>query len=201
MRYLKNNFHDVLRLYINQIGITIFSLMLYVACGFTEDDGLFSRLRTAVSVFSVLFYFVLLYFVTWEEGAKDKIRIDSGRIEPRPYRGFLNGLLANIPNVILSVVTLFLSVFCYNGAEWSKAGFSLMYLFTSWHSAMYMGIIQTSVYGFAVPNTEVPDYGKYLVMSILFLVVPLVSSLVTHLGYALGSREKKIFGFLSSKKK
>ena len=201
MKYIKTNFHDILRLYINQIGITIFSLMLYVACGLTEEDALFSRLRTAVSVFSILFFFVLLYYIAWEEGAKDKIRIDGGRISPRPYRGFLNGLLANIPNVILGAITLVLSVFCYSGAEWSRAGFSLMYLFTSWHAAMYMGIIQTACYGFAVPNTEVPDYGKYLVMSIMFLVIPLFSALVTHFGYHLGSKEKKIFGFLSSKKK
>jgi hypothetical protein len=144
---------------------------------------------------------VLLYYIAWEDGAKDKIRIDGGRISPRPYRGFLNGLLANIPNVILGFVTLIFSIFCYLGAEWSKAGFSLLYLFTSWHAAMYMGIIQTSFYGSSIPNTDVPDYGKYLGMTIAFLLVPLISSLVTHIGYTLGSKEKKIFGFLSSKNK
>lgn len=201
MTYIKKNFHDILKLYINQIGITIFALMLYTACGITDDDVLFSQLRTVISIFSIIFFFVLLYYVTWEEGAKDKIRIEGGRLEPCRFRGLLNGLLANVPNLVLGTLTLIFSILSFCGVEWSKAGFSILYLITSWHASMYMGIIQTSVYGFSVPDTDVPDYGKYLVMSILFLLIPLVSALVTHIAYTLGSKEIKLFGFLSSKKK
>jgi len=201
MSYFKKNFHDILKLYINQIGITIFALMLYTACGITDDDILFSQLRTVISIFSILFYFVLLYFVTWEEGAKDKIRVDGGRLEPCPCRGLFNGLLANIPNFLLGIITLVFAIPCLMGAEWSRAAFSILYLMTSWHASMYMGIIQTSVYGFSVPDTVTPDYGKYLIMSILFIVIPVASALITHLGYFLGSKEIKLFSFLSSKKK
>ncbi len=201
MTYVKKNFHDILKLYINQIGITIFALMLYTACGFTDEYPLFGQLRTIVSVFSILFFFVLLYYVMWEEGAKDKIRVDGGRLDPCPYRGLFNGLLANIPNLVLGIFTLLFSVLSLNGIAWAEAPFSILFLITMSHSAMYMGLIQTSVYGFSPLDAEPTDYGKYLIMSILFLVIPLLSALVTHIAYTLGSKEIKLLGFLFSKKK
>ena len=106
MDFFKKNFHDILRLYINQIGITIFSLMLYTAAGIPDDNVLVSKLRTAVSVFAILFYFVLLYYVAWEYGAKDKIRVDGGRQSPLALKGLFMSLIANTPNFILGIISV-----------------------------------------------------------------------------------------------
>ena len=60
MKFFKDNSYDIIKLYINQIGIAIFSLVLYTAIGFLEDAGLNLKLRVVLSVFATLFYFALI---------------------------------------------------------------------------------------------------------------------------------------------
>ena len=57
MKFLKENSYDILRLYINQIGITIFSLVLYFSVSMLEDKVVSLRLKVAISVFAMLFFF------------------------------------------------------------------------------------------------------------------------------------------------
>ena len=108
MKFLKENGYDILRLYINQIGITIFSLILYFSVSSMEDKTL--GLKIAISVFAILFYFALLYTAAWDWGAKDKIRIDAGREKKRVYKGALMSFFANLINFILAGVCLISSV-------------------------------------------------------------------------------------------
>ena len=179
MTFIKRNIHDILRLYINQIGITIFALMLYTACGATEDIRLFCQLRTIVSVFSICFYLVLIYYVSWENGAKDKIRVDGGRMEPTPYRGLLCSLLANIPNFILSFTSLVILIIHMSSPTDTSLNLLLIFVMIMLgHASMYMGLIQTIAYGFSVPDAEVIDVGKYLEINILFIIIPFLFSLM-----------------------
>ncbi len=198
MAFIKKNFHDILRLYIYQIGITIFAFMLYTASGIPEDEVLVSQLRTVVSVFSILFYLVLLYYVAWEYGAKDKIRVDAGRIDKIPLKGMFMSLIANIPNFIFSFVSLVLSIIVVFGNEALGAAFLALMGFTMVHASMYMGISQTMAFGMNVPDD---DMKKWLVVAVLFVVLPLLSVGVTQLAYYLGSREIKILSIFSKKKK
>ena len=203
MRFFKEHSYDIIRLYVNQIGITIFSMMLYTAIGgVTEDIVLFARLRTAISVFSILFYFVLIYYVMWEIGAKDKIRIDGGRIFPFRTKGVILELFANIPNLILSVLSvLFVSIYLISQNAVANSAFAVLIMITMYHASMYMGLIQTCVYGMNVPDVEVVDYPKYLIVSILFVAVPLLSVVVSHVAYTLGSKEIKLLSLFKAKKK
>lgn len=202
MTFLKRNLHDILRLYINQIGITIFALMLYTACGATDDNRLFSQLRTIVSVFSILFYLVLIYYISWENGAKDKIRVDGGRMQPTPYRGLLCSLCANVPNLILSISTLVVLIIQMNSpSALSLNLFSILVMLMMGHASMYMGLIQTITYGLSVPTADVIDFEKYLEINILYIFVPLISVAVTHFAYYLGYREIKIVSIFGIKKK
>ncbi len=198
MRFFKNNSYDIVRLYINQIGIMIFSMVLYTAVGIIEDPVLNLRIRMALSVFATLFYLVLIYTVMWEIGAKDKIKVDGGRQKKEPLKGTLMGLFANIPNFILAGLTVIFVSVILGGSEGTGNAFAVSNLILRFHSSMYLGIIQ----GLTPSNTvaEVINYNDYLVESILFLVIPLVSVATTHLAYTLGSKDKKLFGFLSSKK-
>ena len=199
MNFFKNNFHSILKLYINQIGITIFALMLYTACGATDDSELLAKLRTFVSIFSICFYYVLIYYVAWEIGAKDKIRIDSGRVAPFKAKGALMSLIANIPNVILSSFTVIFGFLFVGGAEKLASVFGLLQMANMLHASMYMGLIQTLVYGFTTVD-NVPIDNKYLLMPILFIFIPLLSILVTHLAYTLGSYDKKLLSVFSKNK-
>ena len=92
--FLKENGYSIVKLFLNQIIITVFALMLSMAT--------FSNRKTLllVSIFSILFFLYLNYSQCWEIGAKDKLRIDAGRLESMPAKGLWLALGANIPNFI-----------------------------------------------------------------------------------------------------
>lgn len=197
MRLLKENFYDIVKLYVNQIGITIFSVFLYTAVSFIEDEQLSATVLTAVSVFAILFYLVLIYYVMWEHGAKDKIRIDGGRHDAPRAKGFLMGLFANVPNLLFALLTiLFLIIYMCGGTGVADAlgAFDMIMRF---HASMYMGLIR------GITPSEVVENGinvaDCMIESVLFLLLPLISAAVSHLAYSLGRKDKRIFDFLKKK--
>ena len=54
MKFFKENSYDVVRLFINQVGITIFSMIIYTAVGMVNIDSV-ARLgiKVAISVFAM----------------------------------------------------------------------------------------------------------------------------------------------------
>ena len=200
MKIFKENSYDIVRLYVNQLGIMIFSMLLYTAVGSFENEQLSSALSIFVSLFSVCFYLVLIYYVIWEIGAKDKIRIDGGRAEPCKHKGLVMGLFANIPNFVLGIFTvLFMVIYIITGNEVVFSVFFVFNLIVRIHASMYMGII-TAIVPSRVPagSTEI-DLMEFLIEAILFTILPIVSVAITHLAYSLGSKDKKFFSFLSNK--
>ena len=198
MKIFKENSYDIVRLYVHQLGIMIFSMLLYTAVGSFENARLSTALSIFVSIFSVCFYLVLIYYVMWEIGAKDKIRIDGGRAEPCKCKGLVMGLFANVPNLVLSIFTLlFLSIFLISGSNVISSIFLVFNLITRFHASMYLGIISAVVpTGLSAGKI---DYIEMLVETVLFVVIPIISVAVTHLAYHLGSKEKKLFSFLTNK--
>ena len=51
MKTFKENSYDIVRLYVNQLGIMIFSMLLYTAVGSFGDEKLSSALSIFVSVY------------------------------------------------------------------------------------------------------------------------------------------------------
>ncbi len=200
MKIFKENSYDIVKLYVNQLGIMIFSMLLYTAVGSFENQALSSGLSIFVSIFSVCFYLVLVYYAMWEIGAKDKIRIDGNRMEPCKYKGFVMGLFANIPNFVLGLLTvIFTSLVLTIGNDGVITSLVAIFnLIMRFHASMYLGFISEVVPG-STPQGNV-DYVEFLIESILFTLLPIISVAVTHLAYFLGSREKKIFSFLSNHK-
>ncbi len=96
--FFKENGYSMVKLFLNQIAITVFALMLSMATFSNRKTMLF------VSIFSVLFFLYLNYSVCWELGAKDKLRIDAGRMPSSPAKGLLISLGANIPNFICATL-------------------------------------------------------------------------------------------------
>lgn len=198
MKIFKENSYDIVRLYVNQLGIMIFSMLLYTSVGSFENQKLSSALGILVSVFSVCFYLVLIYYVMWEIGAKDKIRIDGGRMEQCNYKGIVMGLFANVPNFVLGILTvLSLSIFMITKNGIMQSVFFTFNLITRFHAAMYLDVV-TAIVPTATPIGTV-DYTEFLIESILLTLIPLLSVAVTHLAYRLGLKEKKIFSFLTKK--
>ena len=198
MKFFKENSYDIVRLLINQIGITIFSMILYSAVDMANfESGTTLTLNKILSIFAILFYFSLLYTVAWDWGAKDKIRIDGGRMSPVKLKGARMALFANVPNFILTficvatfaVYLIFDNQVCYTVSTILNA---IVRLFMS----MYLGILQ-GIFSSLKSNTDM----YYFTQAIGYFIMPVFAVLATELGYSFGSKEKRIFPSSVNKKK
>lgn len=197
MKFFKDNSYDIVKLYINQIGIAIFSLVLYTAIGFVDDTSLSLKIRIVMSALATLFYFALLYTVAWEYGAKDKIRIDSGKAKRIPAKGVWLSLAANIPNFILTVPAIIsVAIYLGTGIEGFATAFAVFNLLMRFVLSMYLGMIQ----GVFAPF-ELETYTSYYLQSFGYLLLPLVAVFVTHIGYSFGEKNFRISSLFSSKDK
>lgn len=179
-RFWKNNSPVISKLMITQFGMTVFGILLYSAASVAQN----TTLVTCFSVFSVLFYLFLMYTAIWDVGAKDKIRIDGKRLSPRPQYGLLVSLCANIPNLLLALISAFgylnidrtvLTDDKFSTPAWAVNLYSVAHLVGSYINAMYLGI--TEALGIAI-------YPYALVL----IVLP--SLLTCFLGYYFGTKEK-----------
>ena len=184
MKFIKENSYDIVKLIVNQVGITIFSLVLLFTAQGANLPAIFKPL---FSVFSTLFYFALLYTVSWEFGAKDKIRIDSGRYNASKGKGLLLGLVANAFNILLGIISVVsMIIHMMTNAQWLADMFGIANLIMRFLLAMYVGIIQSLTSALA-GNVD------FLVESILYLVFPLVAAGVVGFGYFMGAKDLRIF--------
>lgn len=203
MKFLKENSYDIVKLYITQIGITIFSLIMYTACGMIDGEGgIKSTIEIVISVFASLFFYILLYTAAWDWGAQDKIRADGGRLVPNKAKALLMALLAAIPNFILSGLAAISFFFCTVGVDsvFVQIGTitSVLMRFTS---SMYQGLLYNS-FNFMFDTAEgAANYEFYLVQACGYLIMTLIGVLVTHFAYILGLHDKRIFGFIKTKPK
>ncbi|MCD7776837.1 MAG: hypothetical protein LUH54_05660, partial [Firmicutes bacterium] len=108
--FIKENGHLIWRLILNQIGMTVFGLMMSMTgaaidAALADGDGAVSRtVNFWASVFSVVFYMFINYWAVKEEGQKDKIRVDAGRRKKNPYKGLLIALCASSLNILLAII-------------------------------------------------------------------------------------------------
>ena len=197
MKFFKENSYDVVRLFINQIGIAIFSLILYTAVGMVDlDQSSKLGINVALSVFAVLFYFSLLYTVAWDLGAKDKIRIDGGRMNADKFKGAKLAALANVPNFILAFIcTLTFAIYLISGSAVSYTVSGVFNTIVRLFMSMYLGILQ-GVFAALRSNTDM----FYFAQAIGYLLIPITAIAVTQFGYTMGTKEKKLFGSTSHKK-
>lgn len=106
-KFFHDYFYSVVKMFVNQFAIAIFGTSLAFATtrAHLEEAG-FDTLTLIVSIFSVIFYLFLIYTMTWEIGAKDRIAVDTGRKPYRPHLGFWLSLMANIPNLVIAALCL-----------------------------------------------------------------------------------------------
>ncbi len=192
MKFFKDNSYDIVRLLINQIGITIFSLVLFTALAAIENTETYSAVLIAASIFATGFYLVLIYTVGWECGAKDKIRVDGGRLSPMPAKGALMALIANLPNFIFTVLGIItMLIYIMGGGEGFYSAFAVFNLIFRFIEAMYLGVIQAVFSAFSYDVNL-----QYLLESVGFAVAPILAVLATQLGYYCGSKDLRILFLL-----
>lgn len=191
VKHIKGNSYDVVRLIINQLGISIFALVLYIAMATVGENNpsLHAGLKIVSSVFSIFFYWMLIYAVVWEIGAKDRIKIDTGKAVDFKPKGFVMGVLANLGCVILSLVAIgFKAAYLIFGID----GFNTVVLISTviirFVSAMYIGLVS----GICSPITNA-DYND-LFQAISYFALFALTILVCHIAYTLGKNNFKFFG-------
>ncbi len=184
---VKKHSYDIVMLYIDQIAITVFSLILMTAL-VSVSDSLW--VGFGLSIFTTLFFGVIIYTKAWDLGAKDKLSFDSGRGEYQPLKGLVLSIFANIPNFVLSsLAAIFLFI--------SKAGNEALYsiggallTISKFTMAIYLGIVNLIV----SPISDWYYVDFYIINSVVLFIVPIISIAITQFGYTLGFREKKLFG-------
>lgn len=195
MRFFRDNSDSIVKLYINQIGVAIFTMFLYTAAAAISVDGIASLLiKVGISAFSVLFYFALIYTVAWEIGAQDKIRIDAGRMEENKIKGFKLGIYANVPNFIfVGIALLLIGTYILSGVEVLFTVFGILNALFRIFVSMYLGIIQ------GLTDTLVGNL-DFAVETALYLVFALIASAITYLSYLMGLKDKRLFPTTPKKK-
>ena len=98
LEFFKKNGYSILKLFLIQIGMTVFGLMLAMATASNLSIMIVS------CVAAVLLYMYLLYGQIWEIGAKDQILMQHQGKKPTPMKGFLISLCANALNILLALL-------------------------------------------------------------------------------------------------
>ncbi len=196
MRFFKENSYDIVRLYINQFGITIFSLMLYFSVSIVKDANWTLTLYFLVSVFSTLFFFALIYYASWEFGAKDRIRIDSGRMIYNKNKGLYLGLLAGVPNFLFAILSILgKGIYLLSGIGFFNIIFAIFNILLRFTSAMYMGVLK-----FAFEPLSGAAETFLILQSVGFLALTAGAACVTHFGYRMGHGCRHIMDVFKMKK-
>ena len=173
-------------MFVNQFAISIFGSVLAMATASSGNN----TLTLVVSIFAILFYLFLLYTMTWEVGAKDKISVDVGKKEYRPYVGILMALIANIPNMIIALLYTIAYPFMHIAGSWAvnvAAGARIAAIITE---GMYLGA--TSV--ISIGELTLRDYW----WTYFLIIVP---ALITcGVAYFLGHKNFRFFGVITQRK-
>ena len=179
LSFFKKNGSIITKLMVNQLGMAIFGFSVTVAVtmyagGLEESSG--NLYLSLASVFSVLFYMFLVFVVTNDAGASDKIRVDAGRMERDGLLGLKWSLCANALNYLLAAVII---IARFAGLEDLEG---ILTPITAIIQAPFMGL--RSVF---MPNNP-----------LAYVIMPLVPTVTCTVGYILGL---KGFLFIPEKKK
>lgn len=194
MRFFREHSHLISRLFVNQIGMTIFGMILTMAVMRAAGDN--SAIVTLVSVFSVLFYLCLIYNVMWEEGARNIIRLNAGRMKPIKLFSLKAALCASVPNLALAVLFAISYLLAYPlGIDVFKGVQDAFHMILGLLQAMYLGLFNVVLS--ACPEEATKD----LVATVLYLFSSLPMLLVAMGAYALGTRDIYLLGKREPKNK
>ena len=162
--FFKDNSYSIFKMFINQIGMTIFGIALSFA---TPGNTLF----LLSSIFAACFYMVLLYTMTWDIGYEEKIRIEAKRLTYNKFKGLYMSLFANIPNFIIAIL-----VFVGRYIPGASGAFAIGSGAAALLEGMYIGIINVVF--------------KFNPFGYLIVIVP--SLIACTLGYIAGVRGFRI---------
>ena len=179
MNFFKTNLHLISRLFVNQLGMTMFGIVLMMASSKN------TILSLCFSVFATLFYLYLIYTVMWEEGAKDAIRIEQGRKEKSRAYPWKLSFWASVPNFFIALLMIigFLFGYLFTSADAARTLYVIMRLVGGLFEGMYAGIFSFIVTW--LPDTDI----VYALSGVVFYTLSSLPMMgVSALAYSLGLR-------------
>lgn len=174
--FFKERSYDMVKMFLNQFATAIFGFVLALAATKAHN----TVLRNLTSGFAVLFYLFLLYTMTWDVGFRDKIPVEKGRKEYKPFTGFFISLCANIPNLLLAVFIMLASL--TNVSFLSKIG-GVCASIAVVIEGMFTGLLANHV-------GDVPLNSLWWV----YFLITIPSMIVCTVAYILGVKDKKFTG-------
>ncbi len=193
---IKENSNLIIRLFVTHIGMIIFGTVLATASASYDNILMF------VSLFSICFYMALLYVSAWEQGSKDVIRADAGRIPHRPCLGFLLGAVASSVGFLLVFLMLIGYFFGYAPlhSDFGMGLYGVCRVIIAFWQAPYLGLAGTffstgTVY--TVFGAVVTSECYYLVNMLFYFLTTLPAVAFSGIGYLFGYKNFRIFSPMS----
>ena len=167
-KYILDNLESIGKLFINHIGMTIFSLVVLITSMLISEVVFY-----IMSVVAILMYFSLIYTAMWERGAKDKNKIDGGRLKCNIFNGLYFYLLANVFVIFTAFMMLVFAFFVTEEASTANEIHVVFRLITHFYNGMYMCF------------TKIQSFGPIL-HSVIYLLTVLPGAIISFVSYILG---------------
>lgn len=182
MKFLKDNSSMIIRLIITHIAMSIFGLALFLSTNLMQPP----TIMLIASIFSAIFYAVIVYTTMWEFGAKDKAAFDAGRLSGAGKRGFFSSIAAETIWFLLAIAYVCLSQFDVNIA-------SIVYVVEFLTSCCFTGI--------EVYLKNYVTHESVFTVAAVYVVGSLIVSAVSAFGYVLGTKDITIIPKKANNKK
>ena len=168
IKYIKENLESIGKLFINHIGMMVFGLVVLIASKMISDV-----LFYVMGVVAVLMYFSLIYTAMWERGAKDRLKIEGGRLKPNLFNGLWFYFIANFIAVFSSLISLLFSFFLTQDSSFVNGVYGVFRIITHYYNSMY------------IPITSI-DVANVSLHSFIYVAVILPGAVVSFISYVLG---------------
>ena len=183
--FFRNYSYSSVKMFVNQFAISMFGSVLAMATVAMGNGAV----TIGVSIFATLFYLFLIYNMTWEIGARDKISADAGKKKYSPLTGLYMSLVANSLSFIIAIVYTIGYPFMAT-QEWAGNMCTVMRVLSIFANGMYLGLMSAIDIGGKALNQYWFTY---------FLVT--VPALITAgLSYYIGTKDFKFSSLFAEKK-
>ena len=186
--FFSKHSYNIIKMFVNQIAISIFGFVLFAATSAAEVNGSSSILTIVVSCCSILFYLFLIYTMTWDIGAKDKISVDVGKKPYKPHTGLILALVANIPNYIIALAYTIAYPFMANHS-WAGNTAGIAQTASLFIQGMYRGLISS----ISIGSNKLSQFWW------IYFIVIIPSLVASWLGYFLGHKNFRFIAFITKK--
>ena len=145
VEFFKKNTKSIFALVRNHIAVAIFGLIVVIACDMLAaskwgQDTAPTWPNHLGCALAIILYLGLIYVVMWEVGAKDRTKLEGGRLIRDNFHGLKIWLCSNCVIILLTALMLIFKLFWDNGA-------GLLDTVLRFLNGMYISIIASTPLG------------------------------------------------------